>query len=410
MSGKKLKILYIHQYFATRESATGTRSYEFARLLVKKGHDVTVLTGTSQLEHITKHQKKNREEYKIDDIKVIAIKNEYSNYFSKWKRIQSFINFLVQASIQKVDRNEYDVIFATSTPLTVAIPALFLHWRTKIPFVFEVRDLWPEAPLQLGHIKSTGVIRILRWLERFTYQKATKIVALSPGMVKGIQQTGVSADKIVCIPNSSDVTLFQQKNLEISRLKKKYNVDEKFVVVHGGSTGEINGLDYVIQAAKLLKGVKEDNIVFLMTGDGGHRPHLERECQMNNLKNVIFMGKVPRNTMPEILALADVTLTSVKDVPILQTSSPNKFFDALAAKKPIIVNCDGWMKEMLLQKNAGFYVDPKKPKDLAMLLGKIQFAPEDLIQKGNHAYQLAVNEFDRRLLVEKLEKVLLDSV
>lgn len=403
-----LKVLYIHQYFATRDSATGTRSYEFARLLTKKGHKITVLTGTSQIESIANKQKKNRETYWVDGIKIVAIKNAYSNHFGKIRRILSFLFFLIQALFFPIKKNEYDVIYATSTPLTIAIPALFLSWRSKTPFVFEVRDLWPEAPIQLGVIKSKFIINMLKWLEKKVYDKAAHIVALSPGMKEGIIHTGVKNNKVTIVPNSSDLDLFQGNNIR-NEVIEHFDLKDKFILVHGGSMGVINGLDYVVKAAKILKEQNIDDISIVLTGDGGNRENLEIFCKKHNLSNVIFTGKLSRSHMPEILALADITITSVKDVPILATSSPNKFFDSLAAGKAVIVNTNGWTKDILIENECGFYVDPNDPTSLSDLLIKLQSNPMILEKMGKNARLLAENVFDRNKLVQVLESILIEN-
>ncbi|MBC1435286.1 glycosyltransferase family 4 protein [Paenilisteria rocourtiae] len=403
-----MKVLYIHQYFATRESATGTRSYEFAKLLQEKGHDVTVLTGDSQLEHLTAGQKRIAATYDLDDITVHAIKNRYENHFGKWRRIWAFLIFLIQACFFKMNKQEYDVIFATSTPLTIAIPAMFLSWKAKIPFVFEVRDLWPEAPYKLGYLKDGLLLQILRRLEKMVYMKASKIVALSPGMAEGILQQGISKEKVVVIPNSADLELF---DIEASdALRTEWGLLDKFVLVHAGSLGVINGLEYLIETAKLLRDKGQHHVRILLTGDGGKRIELEKLCKDYELDNVIFTGKFPKKKIPELLSTADATIMSVKDHPVLEMASPNKFFDSLAAGKPTIVNCGGWMKAMLEETGAGVYVEPKQPSDLVRVIEVLSHATPLAAELGKNARRLAEDRFDRKKLVNQLELALEQSI
>ncbi|MEC5188080.1 glycosyltransferase involved in cell wall biosynthesis [Geobacillus thermodenitrificans] len=406
-----MKILYIHQYFSTRNGTTGTRSYEFSKYLVKQGHAVTMLTSNVFVKSL--EPKKTHilyDEYEIDGIRVVAIKNDYSNYMSYFKRIQSFLKFMVLAIYIALKLDRHDIVYATSTPLTVALPALIIKKIKKVPFVFEVRDLWPEAPIQIGAIKSPFLIKILRAFEKKTYEEASNIVALSPGMEEGIVSTGISSSKVRMIPNCSDIDLFGKEINEKDRqaLIKKYQLHGKFVVIHGGSMGVANGLDYIIKAAIELKKLGDRDIVFILTGDGKTKPYLEQMCKENNLDNVIFTGAVPRQEMPSLLAISDITITSFKNIPILATNSPNKFFDSLAASKPVIVNSNGWTRNVVENHNIGYYVDPDHPIQLAQLLLEIKGKKGMLKEMGKKARNLAEEKFERIKLAKQVERVLLD--
>lgn len=350
------------------------------------------------------------DEYEIDGIRVVAIKNDYSNYMSYFKRIQSFLKFMVLAIYIALKLDRHDIVYATSTPLTVALPALIIKKIKKVPFVFEVRDLWPEAPIQIGAIKSPFLIKILRAFEKKTYEEASNIVALSPGMEEGIVSTGISSSKVRMIPNCSDIDLFGKEINEKDRqaLIKKYQLHGKFVVIHGGSMGVANGLDYIIKAAIELKKLGDRDIVFILTGDGKTKPYLEQMCKENNLDNVIFTGAVPRQEMPSLLAISDITITSFKNIPILATNSPNKFFDSLAASKPVIVNSNGWTRNVVENHNIGYYVDPDHPIQLAQLLLEIKGKKGMLKEMGKKARNLAEEKFERIKLAKQVERVLLD--
>lgn len=401
-----MNILYIHQYFTTREGATGTRSYEFSKYLVKQGHKVTVITGDSMLSSVrpnketflTKH-------YLIDGINVIAIRNKYSNYMGNIQRILSFLKFMFASCLIGLRQKNYDIVYATSTPLTVAIPAICLKIFKKIPYVFEVRDLWPEAPIQIGAIKSKVLIKFLRMIEKKAYDESAHIVTLSPGMSDGVYQTGIPKNKVTMIPNCSDLDLFDEKINDLT-YESKYKLKDKFVVVHGGSMGIANGLDYVIDAAIELKKKEVNDIVFVLAGDGKTRPYLEKKSRENNLNNVVFTGSISRKDMPKLLSLANITITSFRNLPILATNSPNKFFDSLAAGKPVIVNSNGWTREIVEKHNIGYYVDPESPKQLAQLLIEIKNKKEMLEEMGKRARQLAEEQYERSKLAKQVERIL----
>ncbi|MCA5014452.1 MULTISPECIES: glycosyltransferase family 4 protein [unclassified Enterococcus] len=405
-----MKILYIHQYFATRESATGTRSYEFSRLLTEMGHEVTVLTGDSKIEHVTKGTHKRRQTHIIDGIKVKTIKNSYDNRFGKLRRIGSFLSFLIFSSLMKVTNDEYDVILATSTPLTIAIPALILSKKSRTPFVFEVRDLWPEAPRQLGYLNNDLLYKILKKIEKKTYEEAGQLIALSDGMKEGIKASGIKAEKISVIPNSCDLTLFSP-TISGTSFREEYNLTNEFVLIHGGSMGVINGLDYLVETARILQENNYSEIKIVLTGEGGKEQELKERARKYGLNNLIFTGTVTKKEMPAYFSGANASMMSVADNPVLEMASPNKFFDSLAAGRPIIVNCKGWMKQLVEENQNGFYVDPKKPQELADLLVKLSdLSNQEIFQMGKRSRYLAETLYDREELAKQLEKVLKDTL
>jgi len=307
MEVNNVKILYLHQYFNTRENAGGIRSYEFSRLWIKNGHSVDMITSDGFIKDESKTNKVASQV--IDGINVTSIPANYSNYMSKFNRIQSFLKFMYRSTRIGLKKNDYDVIYATSTPLTIAIPALIISKIKKKPFVFEVRDLWPEAPVQMGVIKSKIVIYMLKKLECYTYKKAEHVISLSPGMQEGVLETGILIENSSVVPNCSDLELFKD-NSKTSSLDPQFlaRLEGKFVAIHAGSMGEANGLDYIVKAAEKLKNAKE--IVIILTGDGMTKPRLEKYCKENNLNNVLFTGKVSKKDIPSLISHSNITITS----------------------------------------------------------------------------------------------------
>lgn len=405
-----MRILYIHQYFITRKSNSGTRSYEFAKRFVESGHQVTIITGDIGLKDKEVPIKKGLifSEYLIDGIKVIAIKNKYSNRMSNFRRILSFITFLILSTVKGVFIKKHDIVFATSTPLTIGLTGSFVKFFRRIPFVFEVRDLWPEAPIQLGAVKNKFLIALLKKMEKAIYKYSDHIVALSPGMVDGIIDVGISKSKITMIPNSCDLELFNSEKNKTQYYREKYNLKDKFVAIHPGSMGKANGLQYIVEAAGVLQDMGDNNVTILLTGDGFTKPMLEKDCKDKGIKNIIFTGNISKSDMPELIANTDITITSFLNKPILATNSPNKFFDSLAASKPVIVNSNGWTKDMVMDYDIGYFVSPEKPEDLATLLRNLGEDSSNLEKKGQNARKLAESKFDRNKLAIQLEAILVE--
>ena len=372
-----MQILYLHQFFITRAGVGGTRSYEFARRFVARGHRVRMVTAGEG--HST-----------VDGIDVVGVPGAYSDYVSATassdrERMLAFARFAASATAAALRGPRPDVIYATSPPLTIAVPALAAATRWRAPLVSEVRDLWPEAPIQMGALANPRLQRRARSLERQVYKRARRVIALSPGIRDGVIGAGVPAGKVLLVPNASDLDLFQPAH-----------PPERFLVSYFGTMGEANDLSLAIEAARLLP-----DVPFVLMGDGKRRAELERSAP----PNVSFPGAA--SSKEEVAALAArsaACLTFFKDVPVLATNSPNKLFDTFAAGRPAMVNMDGWMRQLVEDNDAGLYV--RDAADLAQKLAWLRAHPEEVERMGRNGRALAEREFDRDLLARRVLDVL----
>lgn len=338
----------------------------------------------------------------IDGIEVHYVLNPYSNYMSVPRKVWAFINFIRLAIREAKRQKNIDLVYATSTPLTIGYIAMRLKAKKKWPYVFEVRDLWPEFPIQIGAIKSKMLIRFLRFMERKIYQKSEFVVALSPGMREGVIKAGTPKDKTAMIPNMSKPDNFypHEPSAEIAL---KFGLDlSKFNIIHFGSMGRANGLQYIIEAAKSCRDKGADDIEFVFMGSGVTEPIIKDLCEKYALNNVRFLGHHNMAIVAEVVNCCDASITSFMDLPILETNSPNKLFDSLSAGIPIIVNSAGWTKDMVEQNNCGFYVDVKHPEQLADKLIEIKDNKELLSEWGRNARRLSEKEYDKDILTAKI--------
>lgn len=397
-----MKIIYLHQYFFTRTmvGVAGNRSYEFGRRLVAMGHQVHMITSYT---HAEKCEQRSWFESIEDGIQVHWLPIPYSNKTDFRDRLRAFRKFAISAS-QKAAELEGDIVFATSGPLTIAIPGLYVSWRQKIPLVFEVRDLWPEGAIQLGVLTNPVGKWLARRLERHTYHRASHIVALSPGMQEGIKKAGVLDPRITVIPNAADLDLFHPRD-DGSKASIKQELAGRFSLAYFGTMGLANGLGFVLDAAAELKRRRVNDIVFILHGDGMERPNLEARADREELDNVIFSGPTPKHLMAEVFAAVDVCMTIFKNVPVLRTSSPNKMFDALAAGKPILTNMPGWLGDLAEREQTGVLVRPDDPADFADKAIWMRDHPAELIAFSRNARRLAENQFSRDVLAKRLEDV-----
>lgn len=393
-----MKILYIHQYFHTPEEPGGTRSYWISQELIRRGHDVIMLTETNKYYN-------EAAEVDVDGIKVIYLKNDYDNSMTAGARMRSFVNFMIKAISRAKKIDDIDLVFATSTPLTVGVVALWLKWTEGWKYVFEVRDLWPEALIQ-GGLKNKPAIWMLKILERKTYKYAEQIIALSPGMKDGVLATGIMDDKCTVIPNMSKPDKFYPHKRS-EKIMEEFSIDPaKFNLIHFGSMGQLNGLEYIIRAAECAQTKGENTLQFLFLGAGSTLPALQEMVREKNLKNVKFLGNHPMDIVSEIVNCCDASITSFRNLPILATNSPNKLFDSLSAGKVIIVNSNGWTKELVEKYECGFYVDPEKPEELVDRMILIKDNPDMKHKMEENSRKLSIEVFDKNILVRKVSDIL----
>jgi glycosyltransferase involved in cell wall biosynthesis len=384
-----MRILYLHQFFITRDGVGGTRSYEFARRFVARGHRVRMVTAGARRET-------------VDGIEVVGVRGGYADYVratgvSYPRRMLAFARFAASACATALRGPRPDVIYATSPPLTMALPALLAAWRWRAPLVFEVRDLWPEAPIQMGALRNPLLRRVARAVEEHVYRRAARVVALSPGIRDGVLAAGVPVAKLVLVPNASDLELFSP-DVDGSAVRSQLGLGDRFTVSYFGTMGAANDLSQVLDAAALLP-----DVAFVLMGDGKLRGELEARAPAN----VIFPGPAADKAgVARLAAASDCCLTIFKDVPILSTNSPNKLFDTFAAGRPAIVNMDGWMRELVERNEAGLYARAGDGSDLAAQIAKLRDDPELARRYGENARRLAEREFDRDRLAERLLDIL----
>ena len=399
-----MRILYLHQYFITRSGVGGTRSYEFARYLSKHGHEVTMVTAAG-LDLPRGAGLVSRRQ--VEGIEVVEIRAGYSDYVSGTAkgylaRILAFLKFAFASSWAVTRLARPDIIFSTSPPLTIGISAVVASKYHKAPLVFEVRDLWPEAPIQMGALQNPLLVRLARWLERAIYRNSSHVVALSPGMRDGVIEAGIAPESVTMIPNASDLELFSP-NVDGAEFRSRLNLNGQFVCTYFGTMGAANDLMPVVEAARLLEERGEKGIVFVLHGKGKQRAGLEEFCRSRGLGNVVFSDPIPdKQAIARLAAASDACMTIYKNVPILYTCSPNKLFDTFAAGRAAIVNSPGWLKELVESHDAGMYVRPDDAAHLADTVVFLRDHPEVVKTYGRNARRLAEESFDRNKLAARL--------
>lgn len=389
-----MHILYFHQYFSTPRGVGGTRSYEMARRLVERGHKVTMVCGSCGTGDtgISGRFKHGRRKGIVDGIRVVEFDLPYSNYDGFLKRSLTFLRFALR-SIWIAITEKYDLVFATSTPLTAGIPGIAAHVFRQKPFVFEVRDLWPELPREMGIITNPLVLKAMDILEWLSYHCAKGCIGLSPGIVDGIKRRGIEDKNVVMISNGCDLELFKAKE---NRRREK-----EFKAIFMGAHGVANGLDKVLDAAGELKNRGRENIKLLFIGDGKLKPALKKRTVTEHLDNCLFLDPIPKNNIPDLLQRVDAGMMILANVPAFYYgTSPNKFFDYIAAGLPVINNYPGWLAEMITENRCGIVVQPENPAAFADALEYMTDNRDEAAEMGKNARMLAERMFDRRRLAD----------
>ncbi|WP_026377293.1 glycosyltransferase family 4 protein [Aestuariibacter salexigens] len=404
-----MRVLYFHQHFSTPGGATGTRSYEMAKKLIQRGHSVTMVCGSYNVAAtgLTSKFENGRREGSVDGIHVIEFDLTYANADSFLKRTWQFIKYALRSTGIALT-HDYDVVFATSTPLTASIPGILARWLRGKRFVFEVRDLWPELPKAMGVITNPVVLMAMSVLEKISYVSAHACIGLSPGIVEGIKRRCSKDKPVYMIPNGCDLSLYDENPKNLT-LPKSINTGD-VLVVFTGAHGMANGLDKVLDAAQELEKRGEQRVTLLFVGEGKLKPALKARAEQQDLSNCIFMDAIPKTKLMSLMYQADAGLMSLANVPAFYYgTSPNKFFDYISAGLPVINNYPGWLAEMITENDCGKAVPPDNATALADALQALADNPEQLKDMGIKARALAEKQFDRSQLsdhfVQALEQV-----
>jgi glycosyltransferase involved in cell wall biosynthesis len=389
-----MRIIYVHQYFKTPEEGGAVRSYHLAKGLVRAGHDVELITTGNNPTY---------DQRWIEGIKVHYLPVKYDQKFIYLKRIWAFLDFVKKSKLLLKKLNRPDLLYISSTPLTTGLIGLWAKKKLAIPYVFEVRDLWPRAPIEVGAIRNPLLIRYLLKLEARIYQNAMSLVALSPGIANHLRTISPQST-LHLIPNFSDLEQFQPMP-KSDTLLKKYGLEENFTIAYTGALGKVNAVEELIDLAELAF-QRNKNWQFLIMGEGSHREYLAQIAEEKGLENVIFIPFGNKASVNEVLSLADFAWISFAHLPVLKTNSPNKFFDAIAAGKPVIINHKGWVYDLMKANHLGISCLPSKLDKAFAQLEELADNPEKIQEMGGNSRRLATSYFSKELAISRLVHVL----
>ncbi|EAQ40275.1 glycosyl transferases group 1 [Dokdonia sp. MED134] len=402
-----MRILLIHQYFLEKNDGGGSRFNEMSKSWAAQGHEITVLsgmvhynTGKKMPRYKGKFTFKDSQFYNNVDVVRCHVSESYNaSFIGRLWAYFSFVFSSIYAGIFKVNR-KFDIILVTSPPLFVGITAYALSLLKGVPFVFEVRDLWPESAIDTGVLKNKVIIKFAYWFEGLMYKKAKLINVLTPAFKTKLIEKGVPKEKVILIPNAADFTLANEvrKDFDYKKFKNDIGLSDKFVITYVGAHGVANHLIQLLDAAEYLKNT---NVIFQLIGSGMEKEMLMTEKLKRNLDNVIFRDPIAKAEVFKYILSSDMGASVLKKVDTFKTIYSNKTFDYMSCKIPTLLAIDGVSRELVEQAECGIYVEPENGLAIADGIKDIMNNPLRLTEMGENGYEYALLHFDRSVLAQK---------
>lgn len=392
-----MQILYFYQYFGTPKGKWSTRVYEMCRRWVEAGHQVKVVTSLYDKSDLT--AKGLYTKHNIEGIQIYVVNIKLSNKHGFAFRIFTFLFYAIIASYLGLIIKA-DLIIASSGPITVGIPTLITKWIKRKPMIFEVRDLWPDGAVAFKIIVNPLLKKLSYWFEAFCYKNSALVIACSEGIKASILQR-FPGTKISVIPNAADVELFRNRTYDES-LTEKYKKDKIFV--YTGTLGLIDDCIQIVEVAEELQNRNRKDIKILIIGDGKERMELENLSKEKELKNLEFLGLLPKDQLVPFVRMSKASILTVKPIPFMDHCSPNKMFDAFAAGIPILQTTEGWIKRLVAEHQCGINVLPRNPQHFADAIEKLADDEAFFKQLSQNSAHLGDTLFNRDLLTQKMLK------
>lgn len=403
-----MHILLIHQAFASLDEAGGTRHYEIAHYLATHGHKVTIIT--SPVNYLTGRSKNGRIPWKQQEspepgITILRVYVYPALHRSFFHRLINFFSFMFSSFFVGLGVKNVDAVWGTSPPIFQGWTAWCLARLKGKPFLFEIRDLWPEFAIGIGVLKNKVLIKMSYWLESFLYRHADRIVVNSPGFFPFVTKQG--GKEIELVPNGVDPDMFDPQ--EDGRVfRETHQLGDAFLVLYAGAHGISNDLEVVLSAARITS--DDRNIQYVFVGDGKEKANLVHLAGKWNLQNVHFIPSVPKHEMHQVLASSDACVAILKPLDLYKTTYPNKVFDYLAASRPVVLAIDGVIRQVVEDAHAGIFTAPGDAAAMAEAIRILARDPKQARKMGNNGRDYVVQHFNRQVFAAQFETLFSDLV
>ncbi len=401
-----MHILLIHQAFAALDEAGGTRHIELANYLADHGNRVTIisspvnyLTGQSSQSH-PKWIEKQALRPGVDLVRTFTYTALHRSFFH---RVLVFFSFMVSSFIAGIQIKNVDLVWGTSPPIFQGITAWLLARLKRVPFLFEVRDLWPAFAVAVGVLHNPILIKASLWLEKFLYRHADRLVVNSPGFIRHVTER--NARWVELIPNGANPEMFDP-DCTGSDFRRAHQLDGAFVALYAGAHGLSNDLGVILECAAKL--IDHPAIKFVLVGDGKEKKNLQTQAARLGLRNVLFVPPVPKTEIAQTLAAADACIAILKPLDLYKTTYPNKVFDYMAAWRPTLLLIDGVIRQVMDTAQAGIFVSPGDADGLARAILSLASDRPGACQMGKNGRKYIEAHFDRAFIAEKFRLLVED--
>jgi glycosyltransferase involved in cell wall biosynthesis len=401
-----MRILLIHQYFLEENDPGGSRWNELTKNWVEQGHEITVLAGmmhyngSEKLPEYKGLHYKRKMQGKVEVWRCHVSESYNKNFLGRLWGYFSFMFSSLWAGIKKI-KGKYNVVIVTSPPLFVGFSGYVISRIKPMPFIFEVRDLWPESAIDTGVLKNKFIIKLAYKFEAFIYKKAKLINVLTPAFYQTLKnEKKIPENKLIYIPNAADFSLSEAllNNFDRETFRKEHELNDKFVITYVGAHGVANHLQQILEAGKVLE---DTNVLFLLIGDGMEKKSLIKSAEEMNIKNVRFIDSVPKQEVFKFILASEMGASVLKKVDTFKTVYSNKTFDYMSCKKPILMAIDGVSRKLVEDAQCGVYVEPENIDQYNRIIREYLNNPERLYREGNNGYNYAKSNFDRAVLSRK---------
>ncbi len=407
-----MRILFFSHYFPPEGNAPASRTYENCKAWVRDGHDVTVVTCVPNSPDgvvYEGYRNRLRQREVVDGIEVVRVWTYVAANKGTLLRILNFVSYMFSAALFAMFMRRPDIVIATSPQFFCGWAGLIVSKLRRLPFILEIRDLWPESIYAVGAMRNAPLLRFLELLEKWMYAGASRIVTVGDGYKQKLLEKGVPEAEISVVTNGADLEFFTPRPPNVE-LRKQFGLESKFVCASVGTLGMGSGLKVVPLAAKILREKGRDDLMFLLVGDGAVRTDIEALVAEHRLKNVVLTGRQPKKLMPDFIATADVCLSHLQRNDLFKTVLPSKIFEAMAMSRPMILGVEGFAADLLRRAEAGICIEPDNPEALAAAVERLADNRGEGEAFGRAGYAYVVKHFNRATLADDYLEILEQTV
>jgi glycosyltransferase involved in cell wall biosynthesis len=405
-----VNIVFLSHYFPPEVNAPASRTYEHCREWAKAGHDVTVVTCAPNHPAGRIYAGYRNLPWQvecIDGIRTVRLWTFLAANEGISRRIANHLSYMLVAGLAIPFLPRPDVVVSTSPQLFCGLAGYVVSRVRRVPWVLEIRDLWPESIVAVGALRRGWAIRLCERIEAWAYRKADRIVPVTDSFRRHIEERGAAADKITVVKNGVDLERFSRPRKDQS-LARELGLEGKFTAAYFGTHGMAHALDSVLRAAELLR--DDPRIVFLLVGDGAERRPLQAMKERLGLTNVVMLEQQPKERMPALWGVTDVALVLLRKSSLFRTVIPSKIFEAMGAGRPIVLGVEGETRDIIERAGCGIPIEPESPQALAAAVRHLAERPELAREMGAKGLACVVREYDRRVLAARFADVLTELV